>query len=124
MYIKSFCIFFVFFSFSVGAVEISNDLFIESDSDSMEAEDVMSLSDSVAEPPKVQKTQKKMRVVIKRNVSALDEAVGDLKKTRKLATEKKEVEAEEEETLSDRPSKRKVQSLDYGDYEIQWEDRE
>ena len=119
MCIKSLCIFFIFFSFSVWGVEISNDLFIDSDSDSVEAEDAMSLSDSVAQPPKVQKTQKKIRVVIKRNVSALDEAVGDLKKTRKIAEE----EVVEEEVPSEKPNKRKVQSVDYGDYEIQWEDR-
>ncbi len=126
---KNLICFFIFsiFSFYTFSIEISNDLFIKGDTDEgeiVETDDIEGGDFDLA-GPRIEKVYKKHKVIIKRDLSSLTDAVkdlskeesamntslnGELSKHRGLASDEESTDYEEES----------ANFVDYGDYEIHW----
>ena len=120
------CISFILCGFSLNAfsIEINDDLFInESDNDNVESEiiETAEMSEEEAKEPNIKKVYKKETVIIKRDISSLQNAIEGLDSE----DQKKKVALKRNQNKSDQhifSSKKKssIQSVDYGEYEIHW----
>ena len=111
------------FSFSAFSLEVTDDLFIESESEE-NLGSIEKLDQEENQVQEIKKTYKKEKVVIKRELSSLDIAVEEVAK--EDATVNSNFEAEEKEPEKREPAsqKRKTSySLDYGEYEVHWSKR-
>lgn len=129
---KNVICFFIFFIFSFYAfgIEINSDLFIEGNTDEEEIVETGDIEggDFDLAGPRIEKVYKKRKVIIKRDLSSLTDAVKELPKEesgmnaslRKGVSERRGLAAEEESADYEEES---ANSVDYGDYEIHWSRR-
>ena len=128
-YLKNLIYFFVFLFFSSYAfsIEISDDLFIKGN-DSEEAGEIVEGDDWGLVEPSIKKVYKKEKVIIKRDLSSLSQAVKKLSEEESATnvsldgklSKRRNLSSEFEEGSSDF-DKESSSYVDYGDYEIHWD---
>lgn len=112
------------FSFNAFSIEINDDLFIEesdSDDEGIEIIETAEMSGEEAREPNIKKEYKKETVIIKRDISSLQNAIQglDSEDRKKKVALKKDQNKSNQHTFSSK-KKSSLQSVDYGDYEIHW----
>lgn len=110
------------FSFSAFSLEVTDDLFIEPESENLGS--IEKLDQEETQVQDIKKTYKKEKVVIKRELSSLDIAVEEVAK--EDATVNSNFEMEEKAPKNRKPSSQEGKtsySLDYGEYEVHWSKR-
>ena len=108
------------FSFPTFSLEITDDLFIETE-DEENLGSIEELDQEEIQAQDIKRTYKKEKVVIKRELSSLDIAVEEV--AREDTTVNSNFEAKKDESENREPSsqdRKTSYSLDYGEYEVHW----
>lgn len=119
---------FLFFSSYAFSIEISDDLFIKENDSEEAAGEIVEGDDWGLVEPGIKKVYKKEKVIIKRDLSSLSQAVKKLSEEEAATnvslggklSKRRDLSSEFEEKSSDF-EKESSSYVDYGDYEIHWD---
>lgn len=121
MKVVAYLILFLFiFSFSAFSLEITDDLFIESEGEE-NLGSIEEIDQEEIQSKDIKKTYKKEKVIIKRELSSLDIAVEEVAREDTTVNSSFELEkSKSKDEVSDSERKKTSYSLDYGEYEVHW----
>ncbi|MDE0518505.1 MAG: hypothetical protein OXH36_02970 [Bdellovibrionales bacterium] len=114
--------FFIILTVPVFSIEISNDMFIDSDSD-IETDD-NDIVEELSEEPHIERVRIIKKEVIMR-ASKLDKAVQSIDREQQLEPDHVVLDRNSKrETRNPAGSEKASKSIDYGDYELHWHKKE
>ncbi|MDE0119086.1 MAG: hypothetical protein OXM55_03660 [Bdellovibrionales bacterium] len=114
------CFFFIMFSVPVFSIEISNDMFIDSDSD-IETNEIV---EELSEEPHIERVRTVKKETIMR-ASQLGKVVQSIEREEQLKPGHIILDRKSQrETRSPSGENKSSQSIDYGDYELHWHKKE
>ena len=114
--ICAFYLWMLLFSCSLWGIEINSDSFVSAESQEVEEETSLELS-----APNMERVYKKEKVIIKRNLSALDTALDSAESDSSLNSLKNQGDGDEPSAKRKPASIPLQRSYDYGDTEIRWQ---